>query len=123
HGVHVGLVVLVVQVPYGGDDPVAQRDDRGDGLDRAGGTEQVAGARLRRRDGRPVRAEGERQGARLGQVAQGGGRGVRVDVPDVGGDEVGVLQRQPDRARGTEAGRVGGGDVVRVGGHPGAGQP
>ena len=66
--------------------PVVQREDRGDGLDGAGGAEQVAGHRLRAADRDVVGGVAERRADRagLGDVALRGRGRVRVDVDDVG---------------------------------------
>ena len=71
----------------------------------------------------PVGGVAERGADRagLGHVALRGGGGVGVDVPDVAGRQVGLAERELHRPGGAEARGVGLGDVVRVGGDPGAG--
>jgi hypothetical protein len=122
-GVDVGLVVRVVEVADRGDDAGAQRQHGRDGLDGAGGAEQVAGAGLGGGHRRAVRAERRRQRTRLGQVAERRRRGVRVDVTDLVRGHAGVAQGRRDAAGRTRAGRVGRGDVVGVAGQTGTGQP
>ena len=69
----------------GGIDARAQREDRRDRLDGAGGAEQVADRRLGRRDrdGGRTRAERRLERERLGAVVEWGRGAVRVDVDDV----------------------------------------
>ena len=89
-----------------------------DGLDRAGRAEAVARRALRRGDGRPIRlllAERELDHARLRAVADRRRRAVRVHVADLVGRDARVLERHREGARGARAGRVGVGDVRRVG--------
>ena len=56
-----------------------------------------------------VGAEGVLDGARLADVAHGGGGGVGVDVADLAGVEFGVLEGHGHAAGGTFALRMGGG--------------
>ena len=71
------------------------REDRGDGLDRAGRAEQVSGHRLGARHAHAVGrvAEGAADRLHLCNVADRRGRRVRVDVHDVGRGGPGGLER------------------------------
>ena len=99
-------------------DPALEREDREDRLDRAGGAEAVAGRALRRGDRRAIRlvlAERHLEHARLAGVAGRRRGAVRVDVADVLRLDAGVGERHRQRPGRVLAGRVGVGDVVRVG--------
>ena len=78
----------------GRDDLLAQREDREDGLQGAGGAEQVTGLALGGAH-QGVLAERGADRRRLGGVADRGRRGVRVHVPDVGRRQPGVAERRP----------------------------
>ena len=81
----------------GGRLPVPQREDGGDGLDRAGRAEQVTGHRLGAGHAQPVDGVAERLADRLGlgHVADRRRGGVRVDVHHVGRRRAGRLDRHP----------------------------
>ena len=115
-------VLGVVEVDRRRHDAVVQRQHRGDRLQRAGGAEQVAGHRLGGGDDHVGRraSPSAREHQRLGDVALRGRGGVRVDVRDVAGVEVGLRAARIFIARVAPAGRVGLGDVVGVGGDAGA---
>ena len=97
-----------------------QREHGRDGLDTAGGAEQVPGHRLGGRHGQLPRvlAEDPLDGERLELVVVGRRGAVRVDVVDVGGREARVLQRAGHRARGAVALGIGRRHVMRVARHP-----
>ena len=107
--------------------PVVQREDREDRLERAGAAEQVARSSTwspRGRRGRRRRRAAPRIDARLDEVADHGRRRVRVDVHDVDARR----PRRPSSAARIArdlavARRLGGGDVVAVGGQADAGDP
>src|SRR3954464_2269946 len=78
-----GVVVRVLEVGGRGHDLLAEREDREDGLQRAGRAQQMAGRAL---GGAPqdVGTEGRADRRSLGGVPDRGGGGVGVDVPDIG---------------------------------------
>ena len=120
--VEVDLGVLVVEVDRRRDRAVVDREDRGDRLECAGAAEQVAGHRLGAGDHDlvDVRAERRVQHQPLGDVALRRRGRVGVDVEDRLRADPGLRQRAEDRPRAAAAHRVGLGDVVGVGGDPGA---
>ena len=112
--------VGVLKVDRRWNDSLTQRHDDRDRFDRARGTEQVPGHGLGARQNR-VRSDGLPDTADLAHVTHRGGRGVGVDMPDVGAGQAGFAQRH---AHGPHpALRVGLNDVEPVGGHSGSDQP
>ena len=115
--VEVALGILGLVVDRRRHLPVAHRERREDGLDRAGGAEAVTRRALRRRHRRPLRvlfAERLLDHARLRRVAERRRRRVRVDVADVRRLDAGVVERHPHRARRVLARRIGLRHVRRV---------
>ena len=101
-------VLGVVEVDRRRNDAVVEREHRRHRLERAGGTEQVAGHRLGGGDdhlagGLLTERLPDRQ--RLGEVALRRRGGVGVDVHDVGRLEAGVGERLLHRPGGAGAGR------------------
>ena len=70
------------RLAVGGDDAVADREQRRDRLDRAGSADQVPGHALGRGDRRRRVAEDLADGLGFGGVVERRGRAVRVHVPD-----------------------------------------
>ena len=93
------------QVDRRRDAALADGQDRGDGLDRAGGAEGVADHRLVGGHGDPpgVLAEDRPDGLQLGLVALRRRGRVGVDVVDVGRRQAGLLERAAGRADGADA--------------------
>src|SRR5690606_8755641 len=120
--VQVEAVVGVVQVDGGRHHAVADREDGRDRLQRSGGAEQVSGHGLGRGQHRVVTERGV-QGGHLGQVADRGGGGVRVDVHDVCRGHVRVPEGGGDGPGGAATVRFRLHDVVPVGGEAGPGEP
>ena len=102
-------------------DPALDEGHDGQGrLEPPGAPQEVAGEGLGGAD-RGAR-DGPRQDASLDQIAQGGGGGVGVDVPDLLGLDAAPLQRQAQRALLLGAARLGAGRVEGVGRHAGPGE-
>ena len=123
--VHIDLGVEVFDVDGRGDDLIAQGEDAGGEFDAAGGSEEVPGHGFGAGDEQAllrVVAKGALDGAELAQIADGGGGGVRVDVADVGGVQLGVAQGHFHALGGAEAFRMRGGEVVGICGDAVAGE-
>ena len=110
HVVEVEPLVGLLVVERRRGDPVAQRQQRGDRLDRAGGAEQVADRRLRRADRdlrRALLAERRLQRARSRRGRSAAWRcRARSRRRRPSGVDARVLQRQLDRPRGAAAARA-----------------
>ena len=119
--VDLGILVALLVVDGGGDDVVLHGEHGGHGLYGTGGTEQVAGHGLRRRDVQFVGcvAEDFLDGLGLRDVAHMGRGAVHIDVVDVLGLHAGILQGVLHHQLGTQSLGMGGGDVVSVGTHAG----
>ena len=109
--------VGVGQVDRRRDAALADGQDRGDGLDRAGRAEGVPEHRLvgGHRDPPGVVAEDRPDGLQLGLVALRRRGRVGVDVVDVGRRQAGLLERPPRRADGADATRRRQRDVRGIG--------
>ena len=92
--VEVDLVADLLQVGGGRDDPVAQRQQRDHRFRGTGRADHVAGDALRGRDRGRVVAEHLVQGFGLRRVVERRGRAVRVHVPDRGGFDARVVERE-----------------------------
>ncbi len=117
--VEVALRVRGVEVDGGGDDALAQRKYRGDGLGGAGGAEHVARHALDAGDvgAVGVLAEGELVGRGFGEVVEVRSRAVGVDVEAVlCGVVAGLVEALAYAVRLGGAFRPGGGGVVGVAG-------
>src|SRR5581483_2968939 len=95
-----------------GHQPVPQREDRGGGLHRPGGGDEVAGDALGRRDRRRRSAEDLDDGLGLGGVVERRRGAVGVDVSDGRRREAGVVEGQLHAGGGARTTRRRGGDVV-----------
>ena len=116
HVVEVAVGVRIFIVDGRVDDAAVDREQRRDGLDRAGRAEQVTDHRLGAadRDLVCVVAEGDLQGLRLAGVVELGRGSVRVDVVDVLRLQARILESQHHRLRRRLAGLIGGDLVVGV---------
>ena len=124
HDIEPNLIVGVLDVDGRRRKAFAQRQDHGDGLDRPGGAQQVAGHGLGRRDdeaGRGVLTQGSVDGGRFRHVTLRCGRGVSVDVDDVRRRQSRVFDRESHGPGRTCAHGVRLGDVECVGADPDAG--
>ena len=123
--VEADLVVGVVEVDgrrddRGGAAPAAWRSTRPRRRHRAGARSWTWSPMTTAVSAASPRARVDR--GRLGHVALRRRGGVRVDVDDVAGRQAGVGERRDHGPGGARAHRVGLGDVVGVGGDPGAGE-
>src|SRR3954470_3716847 len=119
------VVEVAVGIPEGLVDrrrehTVLQREHGEDCFHGACRAEGVAGCPLRRghRERAGGAAECELEPLGLCGVTRRCRRPVRVDVPHILGFRRSVLERHSDRTRRVRAGRIGVGDMVRVGGEP-----
>ena len=93
-----------------------EREQGENGLECSGGTERMADRGFRGDEARlGVFYKNPRERRRLGAVIERRSRAVGIDVADIGWLQLGLLQRSADAQLKGRAGRVGLGDVVRVG--------
>ena len=109
-------------VDGGGNDVVADSQCAEHRFHSTGGTEQVACHRLGGADIDPLYAVAEYflNGFYFGDIAYGGRCAMHIDVIDILGFHVGILQGVLHGEDGTETFGMCGGEVVSVGRHPSA---